>query len=74
MPTAPKCCKKQYEIKIFFSHDQHVTKNVAHTKRGNHDKELTKTTKRSKRKPFLRMPTAQKCCKKTMQNQDFRVE
>ena len=49
VPTAPKCCKKQYEIKIFFSHDQHVTKNVPHARRANHDKELTKTAKNSKK-------------------------
>ena len=64
MPTAPKCCKKHYEIKIFFSHDQNMTKNVPHAGRANHDQELTKTAKKHKQKHFQSMPTAQKCCKK----------
>ena len=63
VPTAPKCCKKHYEIKIFFSHDQNMTKNVPHAGRANHDQELTKTAKKHKQKHFQSMPTAAKCCK-----------
>ena len=71
MPTAPKCCKKHYEIKIFFSHDQNMTKNVPHARRANHDQELTKTAKKHKQKHFQSMPTAQKCCKKKSRNNIF---
>ena len=64
MPTAQKCCKKQYEIKIFVLHDQNMTKNVTHAPRANHDKGLTKTAKNDQKTHFQRLLTAQKCCKK----------
>ena len=65
MPTAQNCCKKQYEIKIFLSHDQNMTKNMTHAPDANHDKRLTKTAKNAtKNSLFPRMPTAPKCCKK----------
>ena len=50
VPTAPKCCKKQYEIKIFVLPDQNMTKNVTHAPRANHDKGLTKTAKKWQKK------------------------
>ena len=53
MPTAPKCCKKQYEIKIFAVRDQNMTKNNNHAPDANHDKGLTKTPKHSKKNTFL---------------------
>ncbi len=64
MPTAQNCLKKQYEIKIFLSHDQNMTKNMTNAPNANHDKRLTKTAKNGKKTPLQGMPTAQKCCKK----------
>ena len=49
VPTAQKCCKKQWEIKIFLLHDQNMTKNVTHAPRANYDKGLTKTAKNDKK-------------------------
>ena len=55
MPTPPKCGKKQYEIKIFAVRDQHMTKNVTHARRANHDKGLTKTAKNNGKNTFSKI-------------------
>ena len=43
VPTAQKCCKKSYEIKIFFVRDENMTKKDTHAPDANHDKGLAKT-------------------------------
>ena len=43
VPTAQKCCKKQYEIKIFVVRDQNMTKKDTYAPDANHDKGLAKT-------------------------------
>ncbi len=43
VPTAQKCGKKQYEIKIFVVRDQNMTKQNTHAPDANHDKGLAKT-------------------------------
>ena len=64
MPTAPKCCKKHWEIKIFFSHDQNMTKNVPHAGRANRDQELTKTAKKQKKNILKECPQRKSAVKK----------
>ena len=54
-PTAPKCCKKPYEIKIFVLHDQNMTKNMTHAPDANHDEGLTKTAKNDKKNTFSKI-------------------
>ena len=54
VPTAQKCCKKQWEIKIFLLHDQNMTKNNTHAQDANHDKGLTKTAKNHKKKHIFK--------------------
>ena len=64
MPTAQKCCKKQYEIKIFVVRDQNMTKKTPTRQMLITIKDLQKQLKKVKTKMFRQLPTAQKSSKK----------
>ena len=65
VPTAPKCCKKQYEIKIFVLSDWKKHSRIKYKPHARQDIKFTKKTKKClKIAPFRQALTAQKCCKK----------
>ena len=50
VPTAQKCCKKQYEIKIFVLHEQNMTKKTPTRQMLITIKDLQKQLKKVKQK------------------------
>ena len=53
VPTAQKCCKKQYEIKIFVVRDQNMTKKTPTRQMLITIKDLQKQLKKVKQKQFF---------------------
>ena len=72
VPKAQKCYKKQYEIKIFVVHNQHMTNTITHTRQMLITKKgCQKQQKKEKQKHIFEECLQLKSAVKTIRKQDF---